>query len=116
MKIYLAGPMRGKPHFNFPAFAKATAKLRKAGHTVFSPAEHDVKVYGKNFAKGNTDGDEKKVILKFGFSLRRAFKSDLDWICDNADAVALLPGWEKSKGATAERQVAIAINVEVIEL
>lgn len=116
MRIYLAGPMRNKPHFNFPAFAAAAKKLRKVGHEVFSPAEHDVKVYGKNFVKGNKAGDEKIVAVTFGFSLRKALAADSQWICLNADAVALLPGWRDSRGATAERALAVALGIEVIEL
>ncbi len=46
-KVYLAGPMRGLPLFNFPAFADAAAKLRAQGYDVFSPAERDEQVYGK---------------------------------------------------------------------
>ncbi len=41
MNLYLAGPMRGIPGFNFPKFDEVAATLRFIGHTVFSPAEHD---------------------------------------------------------------------------
>ncbi len=43
LKIYLAGPMRGQPMLNFPTFNATTALLRGNGHTVFNPAEGDIK-------------------------------------------------------------------------
>lgn len=116
MKIYIAGPMRGVPEFNFPAFQAAAARLRAQGHVVFSPAEHDKKKWGAEFAKGNTDGDEQLAEKTYGFSLRDALASDTRWICLHADAVALLPGWQQSKGATAERALGIALNLEIMDL
>jgi hypothetical protein len=41
---------------------------------------------------------------------------ELAWIVTVADQVVLLPGWEQSPGATAERAVALASNKPVHEL
>jgi hypothetical protein len=38
----------------------------------------------------------------------------LAWICKEADAVYLLKGWEKSKGALAEKATAEALGLEVM--
>jgi hypothetical protein len=116
MKIYVAGPMRGVAEFNFPAFHAAAAKLRAEGHEVFSPAERDIRVHGEAFSKNSHDGDNDKAEREHGFNLREALADDLAWICREADAVALMPGWVLSKGATAERATAIALGLEIIEL
>lgn len=111
-KGYLAGPMRGIPEFNFPAFHAATAKLRAEGHIVFNPAEKDEEAHGKDLTKGTT-GDLKEIPQ---FSLRDALKADLSWICDNANTIWLLPNWQNSKGAVAERALGVALGLEIIEL
>ena len=113
MKIYVAGPMRSIPFFNYPAFHEAAAKLRALGHHVFNPAERDIKVHGVDVSVGNHEGCEKKAADEHGFDLRAALADDLDFIGRHADAIALLPGWERSKGATAERVVAIALGLIV---
>lgn len=117
MKIYLAGPMRGIPEFNFPAFHAAAAKLRAEGHEVFNPAERDVERHGGvDISKGNTEGCEKQAAKQHGFDLRVALGEDLAWICGQADAIALLPGWVDSKGARAEHATAVALGLQVIQL
>lgn len=93
MKVYLAGPMRGIHEFNFPAFNEAAAQLRAIGYDVFNPAEHDMQ-----------------------HNLREALAMDLDWLCRWAEAVVLLPGWESSLGATAERYAAYALTIPVMTL
>lgn len=102
MKIYVAGPMRGYPEFNFPAFDAAAALLRGMGHEVFSPAERD----------RGTGFDETKNSLD-GFDLHAAMRADLDYIVNQSDAIALLPGWEKSSGANIEKTVAEATGKTV---
>jgi hypothetical protein len=117
MKIYLAGPMRGYPEFNFPAFHKAAALLRDMGYEVFSPAERDIERHdGVDISKGNTAGDEDVAAKEHGFDLRVALGEDLAWICAHADGIALMPGWAASKGAIAERATATALGLKVLIL
>ncbi len=115
MKIYLAGPMSGYQNFNYPAFHAAAAKLRGDGHSVFNPAWRDMERDGVDWGAEVTDGCLTSAKAK-GFDRRRALCDDLTFICTEADAIALLPGWEKSSGATAERAAAIALGLEVIKL
>lgn len=117
MKVYLAGPMRGIPEFNFPAFHAAAAQLRACGHHVFSPAERDIERHGGvDISKGNASGCEDEAAKAHGFNLREALGDDLAWICAEAEAIALLPGWENSKGAAAELATARALGLEVFHV
>lgn len=118
MNIYLAGKMRGVPEFNYPAFHAAAAKLREAGHNVFSPAEHDIEAFGVDPGKGNSTGDESQFARQVGLTemklRRKVFGVDLGWITQHADAVALLPGWEDSSGARAEHATAVALGLKIM--
>jgi hypothetical protein len=113
MKIYLAGPMRGIPEFNFPAFYAAEERLKGMGYEVFNPARRDNDKHGTDISKGNEDGSLEVAAAQHGFNLREALGADLAWICAEADGIALLPGWEKSKGATAEKATAEALGLSV---
>ena len=114
LRVYLAVPMRNIPYFNFPAFFAAEAKLKKKGHKVFNPARRDVEKYGQGAAPPT--GTVKEAASQVGFSLREALANDSSWLCLNADAIALLPGYEKSKGANAELALAKALGLKVIKL
>lgn len=108
MYIYIAGPMRGYPLCNFPAFHKAAHELSQHGHQVFSPAEYD-EDRGFDPATGRyVDGSE--------FPLREVLAVDLSWICRRAETVVVLDGWERSAGALAEIHVAWAVGIPVYEL
>jgi hypothetical protein len=80
--------MSGLPQFNFPAFASATHMLRREGHTVFNPAEHEMDTYRENL------------------------QIDLEWITKEADMLYMLKGWEQSPGAYAEFAVAKALGLQ----
>ncbi len=110
--VYLAGPMRGIPQFNFPAFDRAQGELERAGYHVFSPAQCDR--IDQGFDPVGMTGNED--LSKSGFDLRYALKSDTAWICTHADAVVLLPGWQRSTGAQAELALAKALVIPGFEL
>lgn len=116
MKIYLAGPMRGIAEFNFPAFHEAAERLRSHGHEVFSPAEKDNERHGTDISKGNLTGSEENASAQHGFNLREALGMDMAYITAHAEAIALLPGWEFSKGANAEKATADALGLKIMLL
>ncbi len=119
MKIYVSGPMRGIPDFNFPAFDAKAAELRGMGHYVFSPADNDRRRFGDDaFKPGlNPTGNDPTHAARLGMTdlqMRRLLLGDdMAFICQHAERVIMLPGWENSKGAMAERALAIALGIEV---
>lgn len=112
-RVYLAGPMRGHKDFNFDKFCETAKKLTDSGWFVFNPAQRDIDIHGRETFNSET-GDLND--LPPWFDLRGSFAADTHWICTEAHAVALLPGWETSKGARAERALAEALGLEIIEL
>lgn len=99
-KVYIAGPMRGIPEFNFPAFDAASALGRSLGWHVISPAEMD-REHNIN-EKGNSGADvfSHEQIREF---IRRDVNVIVEILkAENGDAIACLPGWERSAGASGE--------------
>ena len=115
--FYLAGPMSGIANFNFPAFHAAAEHLRSLGHKVFNPAERDIERHGgTDISKDNHAGDPSLAAKVHGFSLREALADDTAYICKEANAIAMLPGWEKSNGARAEHALAVALGHSILYL
>ena len=107
MKIYLAGPMTGHKDHNFPMFDHVSEELRKLGHHVFNPADLTKEFYGSVHQFLGMPDEEQRV------AVRSLLAKELSWICLNADAIFLLPGWENSFGARAEHEAALAVKIEV---
>lgn len=84
MRLYIAGPMTGLPEFNFPAFNAMAEKMRGTGWHVENPAEH-----------GHVDGAEWADYLRY----------DIGRLA-TCEAIMLLPGWSKSRGARLEVSIA----------
>jgi len=114
--VYLAGPMRGFRDFNKAAFDEAADYLGSRGLTVFNPAASDVNDFG---SLESEYGDEKELANRAQMTVeglrRYVFEKDLTWICRLADALVLLPNWEISLGAKAEKGLCEALNLPVFE-
>ncbi|MEK7882942.1 DUF4406 domain-containing protein [Methyloversatilis sp. NSM2] len=93
-RIYISGPMSGLPNHNFPAFHAAAEKVRAQGIEVVNPAEI------------NADTD---------LSWEECLRADIKALCD-CDTIAMLPGWENSKGAHLEVHVAHRLGIRVVRI
>jgi hypothetical protein len=94
--LYIAGPMRGYPRFNFAAFADACVRLRGLyGYKVISPHEIDL-AWGFN---------PDKSLEAQGVKMLDMIRRDVEAI-SMCDMVVTLPGWKKSIGARAETTIA----------
>lgn len=96
MRLYLAGPMRGYEHYNFPRFREAADKLRRLGHHVICPAELD-NAQGKNEYVDDLAGEEELYP-----AIRRDINAIMGVDGPKVDAIVTLDGWEASKGARCE--------------
>lgn len=90
--LYVCGPMTGLPGLNFEAFFEADKQLRDRGYEVLNPADR----------AGRTEG------MPWAWYLRHCLKDVAD-----ADGLALLAGWERSKGARLERHVAMELGMPI---
>lgn len=94
--VYISGGMSGLPDLNFPAFHAAAKSLRASGYTVINPAELDA---------------ADTAPMTWEDYMRRDIRALMD--CTH---IAMLPGWEKSRGAKLEKHIAEALGMRVIFL
>lgn len=87
---YLSGTMSSLPDFNYPAFNALAASLRNEGMTVENPAENPV--------FGSWEANMKQAITQLM----------------KCSAIVMLEGWENSKGANIEFDLALKLGMLVI--
>lgn len=108
-RVYICGPMAGKPGLNADEFERARWVVEQLGQTAvvphtLSPYQHDgdcPPVYGTKGAQDQHDG---------GCYLRGDIAVMV--LCEY---VYRLPGWEKSKGATIETAIAQALGIPIVD-
>jgi hypothetical protein len=87
--------MSGIPAHNYPAFAYAATVLRGQDREVLSPHEID----------GGSVGSQT-----WEWYMRRALQ-----MLQECDEIVLLPGWERSRGACFEREVAEILGMPIVK-
>lgn len=92
MRIYVAGPMTGIPNLNFPRFHAEAARLRAEGHDVVNPAEINADPLAR---------------------WEDCMRADIAELV-TCEAIFLLPGFERSRGASLERHIAVALGMRVM--
>lgn len=92
MRLYIAGPMTGLPEFNYPAFYRAAEHLAEVGIDSINPARSEGR-------------DGCKTWLDF---MRAGIRDVAD-----CDGIALLPGWQHSRGASLEAHIARSLDLPV---
>lgn len=91
-RLYIAGPMTGLPELNFPAFHAEAARLRALGFDVENPAENVAP------ACGSWLGFMRLAIVQLA----------------RCDGVVMLPGWNASRGANVEHDLALGLGLDVV--
>lgn len=112
-RIYIAGPMRGIPYYNFDAFLAAEDLLKTAEWNVCNPARLDLargfdprKIEDPNYDWSSVPEEELEL------TIRDIAKRDLANVLA-CDAIYMLSGWEQSIGATAEYAAAKFARLEI---
>jgi len=113
MRIYIAGPMRGYPYFNFAAFDDARDSLRLAGWQPVSPADIDREIGFDPFDRTWPWDYEWECMDIADFDIDAAIRRDVDAVL-SCDAIYMLRGWEGSTGARAERALAEWAGLDII--
>ena len=98
-RIYIAGPMTGKPGLNADEFRKA-AKFVEESSKGFSIG------FNPHNVASMLGWDEQTPLSTIASTLLVDLAS--------CDAIYMLRGWQDSKGATAEHAVAKWIGLEII--
>lgn len=107
--LYCAGPMSGVAQFGVPAFMAASDDLRARGYKVILPADlANPKLRKKLLASPN--GDDNATGRSWGDWL----SLDVSLVADDVDAVVVLPGWRKSRGARLETFTAFLCDKPVL--
>jgi hypothetical protein len=101
MKIYIAGPMRGKPDSNKKSFYNAARRFESTGlYEVYNPAFWDDK-------QGIKEEDLEDVNV-----LREIVSTDIHMLLC-CEAIYMLRGWEHSVGARAEHSLAQFMKLHI---
>jgi hypothetical protein len=90
LTLYLAGPKRGRPSYNAPAFDAAAASLRAAGYSVRSCVEEE-----------RRDGFDHETRVATPVEVERFQRLSLA-LLESCGGVAIMDDWHLSAGVRAQ--------------
>lgn len=109
-RVFLSGPVTGLPEWNRPAFDEAAEWLRDQGaKSVFNLAD-----LSPNDDEEPYSHEAHMLLTLHALTACEYDRNSLQG--PRYDAIALLPGWRESEGASAEELVAESIGLDVAEL
>ena len=109
-RIFISGPISGKPNLNTEAFNEEERLLKEAGHDVFNP---------RSIAEPNWIAREYWYEKAMGDPAKTA---EMEWqyymaICVGqiplCDGMRMLPDWQNSRGSVWEHRIAKMLGLEV---
>lgn len=95
MKVFISGPISGKPNYNREAFFKAEEELEKHGYSVWNPAWFVDHCAVTEFSKDALQAISNEVLR-------------------HCDAIYMLKGWMHSEGAWNEHEIAEARELVIM--
>lgn len=111
MRLYLAGPMRGFPKYNFDAFETEAIRLRTAGYEVISPSEINIQDgmdYTSEETVEATVRRDANGLPDEEYYLERDFKA-----LETCEGIALIAGWANSSGVRQEINFGLVHNLPI---
>ena len=103
-RVYIAGPMTGREHFNFPEFFRVEQVLADLGYDVMNPARTDHGVTWQEAA------EHARLNPKSWEEYMRIVLASLL----TCDVICLLDDWWTSRGANCEQAVAAWLKMPFI--
>lgn len=98
--LYIIGPVTGMPNDNLPAFKEAKEKLKAAGFRANIPHEFIIYSTPWNIA-----------MLQSIHALTTVTQCGDGSRIPSYNGIAMLDGWEDSKGAKIEHDLAVALGI-----
>lgn len=109
--LYVAGPMSGRPDLNYPMFNSTQARLEKVGFRVLNPADIDEQfryIFSCQNADRRCGGDRCEVCGPDKRDWQWYMRKAIPMVCQ-ADGICVLPGWQESRGARLETDLARSV-------
>ena len=109
-RVFISGPISGKPNLNRDAFDHEERLLREAGYETFNP--HSI-------AKPNLIAEEEwyHLYMQTGVPVETSRWRYYMGVCVGqiplCDSMRMLPDWQNSRGAVWEHRIAKMLGLEI---